>query len=144
MAESLYETDFYGWTQQQVQLIRSGNLEALDLNNILEELDNMGKSEYRQFSHRLDILLMHLLKWQFQPEHRSSGWKGSIEEQRFRLTKLLKENPSMKSKVPSMMADAYEVARINAYKETGLAKTAFPGIPPWTIEQAMDSQFWPD
>ncbi len=141
--QDLYNTDFYSWTQQQVKLIRSGNLEALDLDNILEELDSMGKSEYRQFSHRLDILLMHLLKWQFQPAHRSTSWEGSIKEQRYRLKRLLKANPGIKPEIPAMLTEAYAVAKISAYKETGIAEDQYPELCPWTFDQSMDTDFWP-
>ena len=141
--QDLYKTDFYSWTQQQAQLIRSGNLEALDLDNILEELESMGKSEYRQFSHRLDILLMHLLKWQFQPEQRSTSWEGSIKEQRYRLSRLLNANPGIKPEIPSMISEAYGVAKISAYKETGIPEDNYPEQCPWTFEQVMDSGFWP-
>ncbi|WP_422445228.1 DUF29 domain-containing protein [Endozoicomonas sp. ALB091] len=144
MAEPLYETDFYSWTQQQAELIRQGRLGELDLDNILEEIESIGRSEYRQLSHRLDILLMHLLKWAYQPDHRSSSWQGSIEEQRFRIRKLMKENPGLKPKINNAMVDAYPAARISAFKETGISKEHFPDACPWTYEQIMNEQFWPD
>ncbi|MBO9480305.1 DUF29 domain-containing protein [Salinisphaera sp. G21_0] len=144
MTEPLYEADFYSWTQQQAELIRQGRLGELDLDNILEEIESMGRSEYRQLSHRLDILLMHLLKWVYQPEHRSSSWQGSIEEQRFRIRKLIKENPGLKPKINDAMDDAYPAARISAFKETGISKEHFPDSCPWTYEQIMNEQFWPD
>ena len=103
MASSLYKTDFYSWTQYQAQLIRSGNLEALDLDNLLEEIESMGRSERRQLSHRLDVLLMHLLKWLFQPDQRSNSWQGSIKEQRFRIYRLLKANPGLKPELDDVM-----------------------------------------
>ena len=117
MTEPLYEADFYSWTQQQAELIRQGRLGELDLDNILEEIEGMGRSEYRQLSHRLDILLMHLLKWAYQPEHRSSSWQGSIEEQRLRIRKVIKENPGLKPRINGAMDDAYPAARIGAFKE---------------------------
>ncbi|MGI2026464.1 DUF29 domain-containing protein [Endozoicomonas acroporae] len=144
MAEPLYETDFYSWTQQQAELIRQGRLGELDLDNILEEIESMGRSEYRLLSHRLDILLMHLLKWAYQPDHRSSSWQGSIEEQRFRIRKLMKENPGLNPKINAAMVDAYPAARISAFKETGISKEHFPDSCPWSYEQVMDEQFWPD
>ena len=144
MAEPLYETDFYSWTLQQARLIRSGKMEELDLDNILEELEGMGKSEHRALSSRLDVLLMLLLKWQYQPEHRSSSWQGSIKEQRFRVAKLLKENPGLKSELDAIMVDAYSIAKISAFKETGLSESSFPESCPWSFEKVMDSQFWPD
>ncbi len=144
MAEPLYEADFYSWTQQQAELIRQGRLGELDLDNILEEIESMGRSEYRQLSHRLDILLMHLLKWAYQPGQRSSSWQGSIEEQRFRIRKVIKENPGLKPRIHGAMEDAYPAARISAFKETGMNKEHFPTLCPWSYEQAMDDAFWPD
>lgn len=148
MAEPLYEADFYSWTQQQAELIRQGRLGELDLDNILEEIESMGRSEYRQLSHRLDILLMHLLKWAYQPEHRSSSWQGSmqgsIKEQRYRISRLLNNNPGLKPQISEIMAEAYEASRITAYKETGLPESNFPERCPWDYDQLMDEGFWPD
>ena len=83
MSKTLYDKDFYSWTQQQAALIRQGRLEELDLDNILQEIECMGRSEQRLLSHHLDILLLYLLKWQHQPDYRSTGWKGSIQGKSF-------------------------------------------------------------
>ena len=144
MAEILYKTDFYSWTQQQANLIRQRRLEELDLDNILEEIESMGRSEHRQLSHRLDVLLMHLLKWQFQPDHRSSSWVGSIKEQRYRVSRLLKDNPGLKAKLPEITVEAYDAAKITAFKETGLPDSNFPEQCPWSFQQIMDDEYWPD
>ncbi|WP_422138293.1 DUF29 domain-containing protein [Endozoicomonas sp. ALC020] len=144
MTQQLYETDFYSWTQQQANLIRQGRLGELDLDNILEEIESMGRSEYRQLSHRLDVLLMHLLKWKFQPENRSASWQGSVKEQRFRLKKLIKENPGLKPKFPEIFAEAYNAAKITAFKETGLQEATFPTQCEWRFEQVINDEFWPD
>ncbi|WP_299735182.1 DUF29 domain-containing protein [uncultured Endozoicomonas sp.] len=144
MAEPLYETDFYSWTQQQAELLRQGRLGELDLDNILEEIESMGRSEHRQLSHRMDVLLMHLLKWCYQPDHRSSSWQGSIKEQRFRIRKLLKENPGLKPRIPETRIEAYEAALITAFKETGLPENTFPEQCPWSFDDMMNSDFLPD
>ncbi|WP_257287283.1 DUF29 domain-containing protein [Endozoicomonas sp. SESOKO2] len=144
MTQQLYETDFYSWTQQQANLIRQGRLGELDLDNILEEIEGMGRSEYRQLSHRLDVLLMHLLKWKFQPENRSTSWQGSIKEQRFRLKKLIKENPGLRPRLPEAATEAYGAAKITAFKETGLPETTFPTQCEWPFEQVINDEFWPD
>ena len=144
MAKALYETDFYSWTQQQADLLRQGRLGELDLDNILEEIESMGRSEQRQLSHRLDVLLMHLLKWKFQPDHRSSSWKGSIKEQRFRIKRVLKENPGLKPGIPTTLSEAYQAAKITAFKETGLNESTFPEACPWSFNQAMDGNYWPE
>lgn len=142
--DELYKSDFYSWTRQQADLIRQGRLGELDLDNILEELESMGRSEHRQLSHRLDVLLMHLLKWKYQPDHRSSSWRGSIEEQRFRVQKVLKNNPGLQPEVNVILVDAYHVSRISAFKETGLSKDTFPLECPWNYQEVIDDDFWPD
>lgn len=144
MAKPLYETDFYSWTQQQAGLLRQGRLGELDVVNILEEIESIGRSEQRQLSHRLDVLLMHLLKWQYQPGHRSSSWEGSIKEQRLRIKKVLKENPGLKPKIPDTLVEAYEAALVTAFKETGLPESTFPSQCPWNFNDVMDSNFWPE
>jgi len=141
---TLYETDFYGWIQRQVAAMRSGNLANLDLENLIEEVESMGKSEKRELESRLEVLLMHLLKWQFQPEMKGPSWHFTIEEQRERIAKHLKENPSLKSRIDSVLEEAYRFAVRLAVKETGLKKTTFPAQCPWTFEQAVDNQFWPE
>lgn len=143
MTHPSYKTDFYGWTQQQADLLRQGRVSEMDLDNLLEELEGMGRSEHRQMSHRLDVLLMHLLKWAYQPDHRSSSWIGSIKEQRYRLNRLIKSNPSLNPEIPEMMTEAYEAAQITAYKKTGL-EDVFPTTCPWTFEQVMTEDFWPE
>jgi hypothetical protein len=143
MNEPLYEIDYYAWTQRQVELIKKRRWEELDLDNLLEELEEMGKSSKSALESRLEILFMHLLKWQFQSENRSNSWKASILEQRQKLEKLLKENPSLKLKLADIVYDVYEDARISASKETNLPLNAFPEVMPFTYEQAMNPHFWP-
>lgn len=139
--EDLYEADFYAWTQQQAGLLRSHYLEQLDVDNLIEELEEMGRWEKRELESRLEVLLMHLLKWQFQPSLRSRSWQLTIKEQRLRLLKLLKENPSLKSILPDYLVSAYALAIISAEKETGLDN--FPETCPYAVEQVLDQDFMP-
>ncbi|ECC6922081.1 DUF29 domain-containing protein [Salmonella enterica subsp. enterica serovar Poona] len=138
-----YDTDFYGWTQEQADLIRAGRTEDLDLKNLLEEIESMGRSERRELESRLQVLFMHLLKWQYQSERQGRSWQLTIEEQRFRALKVLSENPSLKSKLSDIIADAYRIAVINAERETNIRRSVFPETCPWTFEQAVDASFWP-
>src|SRR6266852_4161446 len=92
-----YEEDFYAWTVEQARLLRSGDLTAIDIANIAEEIESMGRSDRRALESRLTVLLTHLLKWQIQQRLRSSSWSGSIAEQRRRIAKLLRESPSLRS-----------------------------------------------
>ncbi len=141
---SLYDADFYAWTQQQSQLLKNGQLSQIDIANLIEEIESMGKSELRELESRLEILFMHLLKWQFQSQYRSNSWRYSIEEQRAKLADHLVDNPSLKHKLPQAMKRAYNYAIRGAAKETGFAKETFPSACPWTYEQAMNEEFLPE
>jgi len=139
----LYETDFYGWIQNQANMLRARDFAALDLDNLIEEIESMGKSEKRDLESRLEVLLAHLLKWRFQPERRSTSWELTIEEQRRRVTIHLSENPSLKSKIAGIFPIAYELAIFRATKDTNMHRSVFPTQCPWTFEQAVDPNFWP-
>jgi len=141
---NLYDTDFYGWVQSQLEALRSGEIDNLDLDNLIEEVESMGRSEQRALESRLEVLLAHLLKWRFQPSRRGASWELTIEEQRRRLSDRLKQNPSLKSKLPDVQKVAYRYAIFRAVKETGMDRSAFPVQCPWTFEQITDPNFWPD
>ena len=138
-----YETDFYGWIQQQAALLKAGQLSAIDLNNIIEEIETMGRSEYRELESRLTVLLLHLLKWTFQPSRRSRSWELSIDEQRIRFGMMLKENPSLKPRLDDMLVDAYRLAIVKAAKETKLEKKSFPAECPLNWQEITYSEFYP-
>lgn len=140
----LYEQDFYAWANEQAALLRSGKLSAADIEHIAEEIESMGKTEKRELISRLKVLLMHLLKWQFQPVARSVSWQLTIKEQRREVARHLADNPSLKARLSETMADAYGDAIIAAARETSLPEDAFPAECPWSFEQIMDAGFWPD
>jgi hypothetical protein len=142
MLKSLYDSDFYAWTQQQAQLLRNKALSDLDIIHLAEELEDMGRSEKRELASRLEVLLMHLLKWQFQPGFRSRSWQLTIKEQRLRLEKHLAENPSLKALLPEYLPRAYQLAVIGAEKETGL--DIFPDDCPYLVEEILDQAFLPE
>ncbi|WP_422134183.1 MULTISPECIES: DUF29 domain-containing protein [unclassified Endozoicomonas] len=141
----LYDTDFYSWTQRQAKLIREGRLAELDLENILEEIESMGRSDYRALQSRLEILYMHLLKWKYQPEKRQMGhsWERTIREQRKQARRILQDSPGLKNKIDAMLPVAYKRAVEDATEETGLSPSTFPKERPWSYEQAMSPEFWP-
>jgi hypothetical protein len=144
MGNSLYEQDFYAWTLQQAKLLRSRQLDCADLDNIAEEIESMGRSEKRELVSRLTVLLLHLLKWQYQPAFRGRSWQPTIKGQRRSLDRHLRDNPSLKSQVDQAMSDAYGDATIETERETGLAPETFPKACPFTFDQAMNDEFWPD
>ena len=141
---SLYETDFHAWANQQATLLRAGNLAAADMPNIIEEIESMGRSEQRELVNRLVVLMLHLLKWRYQPALRGNSWKLSIREQRLRLAAHLEDNPSLNSKIDLAMSRAYSLALVEAERETGLAEATFPPVCPFAFTQMMDDGFWPD
>ncbi len=142
-AATIYQQDFLVWLQQQVGLLQQGRLAELDVHNLVEELESMGISQHHQLLNRLRVLLMHLLKWQFQPSHRSGSWKGTIVEQRERLWQLLKTSPSLKAKMADKVTESYHGAIKRAAAETGLPDSTFPKVCPYTLEQILDEDFYP-
>jgi len=140
----LYDVDFYAWIQQQAHALKVGDFTGLDIDNLIDEIESMGKSEKRELESRLEVLLAHLLKWQFQPDFRGKSWQLTIKDQRRRIAKHLKENPSLKSVIPETFAEIYSYAVTKAAKETGMEEFTFPVECPWTFEQAMDASFWPE
>ena len=138
-----YDSDLYTWSLEQAELLRQGKFDQLDLENIIEEIEDMSKSERRALQSFLETLLMHLLKWEYQPAYRGRSWKFTIIEQRKRIEGHLKENPGLKSKLSELIETAYGYALSGAMRETGLREQIFPGTNPWTYEQFMDPKFWP-
>jgi predicted nucleic acid-binding Zn-ribbon protein len=137
-----YNTDFHAWTQEQAKLIRTGQLHQLDLENLAEEIESLGKQERRELRNRLAVLVGHLLKWQFQPAGRGASWRATLREQRREVQRLLKENPSLKPYLDEAIADSYDAALALAIRETGLEQ--FPEQCPYSVEQIADEGFFPN
>jgi hypothetical protein len=141
MKSTNYNLDFYAWTQQQAELLRQGKVDSLDLDNIAEEIEDMGRSERRELGSRLEVLVMHLLKWQFQPSLRCRSWELTIKEQRLRLEKLLQKNPSLQPKLAELLVEIYPLASISAERETGLSN--FPETCPYLLIDVLSNEFLP-
>lgn len=141
---SNYDNDFYGWTQDQAAALRAGHLSELDIENLIEEIESMGRSEKRALESRLTVLLAHLLKWQYQPSRRGKSWQLTCEGQRINFENVLDDNPSLKGQLDSVLTRAYAKARIEAAKETGLDKDVFRLICPWNWQQIRDNAYYPD
>ena len=139
-----YDDDFFAWTQEQASLLRSGRFSQLDIENVAEELESMGRSDKREIDSRLEVLLTHLLKWQVQVGFRSGGWSGTIREQRSRIEGLLTESPSLRAQVASIRPTLYARARREASNETGLPVRMFPARCPFTGEQVLSEGFLPE
>jgi Domain of unknown function DUF29 len=134
---TLYDTDFYTWTTQTVQLLKEQRFSELDLESLIEEIEGLGRSEYRALESRLEVLLMHLLKVKYQPEMHNKSWDLTVKEQRLRIQRLLRDNPGLKPKLSQVWEDAWEPALIQAQQETGLDAAAFPQTNPFNLEEAI-------
>ena len=143
-APSLYERDFYAWANEQAALLRAGNLSAADIDHIAEEIESMGKTEKRELVSRLTVLLLHLLKWHYQPNLQGASWRATIRVQRRDLARHMADNPSLNAKVPEAIDDAHGSAVLLAIAETGFSEATFPTACPWTFEQIMSADFWPE
>lgn len=124
-----YELDGYGWAMAQAKLLRERRFDELDIENIAEEVESVGKSEKSSAESALRVLMMHILKWQYQPERRSRSWAASIASQRAAFTRVMAENPSLKSKLEEMREHAYFRARLEAVRETDMPARTFPAEP---------------
>ena len=137
----LYETDFYAWTQQQAKFIQQEDWSSLDVPNLLEEIESLGKQQRQELRNRLGVLLGHLLKWEFQPSHRSKSWIATIREQRRQVLRLLKESPSLQPYLQEAIEDAYQTALNLAVSETPLDYEDFPQECPYLLEQILNPEF---
>lgn len=140
----LYRTDFYAWAKKQAALLQAEEFENLDLPNLIDELEAMGTSQRNEVISRLKVLLMHLLKWQFQADHRSRSWRNTINVQRWDLEAVLEDNPSLRRELPECITKAYPRARREAIQEMGLLRSPWPDSCPWTLEQILDEAWLPD
>ncbi len=142
--QTLYETDYLQWIETTVKQLRSQNYESVDWENLIEEIEDMGRSERRSLESNLIVLLLHLLKWQYQPEYRSGSWESSIIEHRRRIKKSLKESPSLKHYLESIFAEAYIEAVKQAKAETGLPLETFPTQCPYELAEVVNDEFLPE
>ena len=140
----LYEQDFYAWANEQAALLRAGRLSEADIEHVAEEIESIGKAEKRELVSRLKVLLLHLLKWRFQPTMRGTSWRLTVKEQRREVADHLGDNPSLRATLSESLRAAYRLACIIASRETGLAEETFPADCPWSFEQMMADDFWPD
>lgn len=141
-----YDTDFFEWTQHQAAALAAGKASELDWANLAEEIESLGKRDRRELRSRLEILVMHLLKWCYQPERRQTGhsWSSTIWEQRGRIEQILEDSPSLRRLVPDMITQDYQWVRQRTSDETGLLRETFPELCPWTAEEVLDVTFWPE
>jgi len=144
MTHTAYRTDFYAWTKQQAALLEAEEWEKLDIPNIKEEIESMGRSQRKEVKSRLLILLLHLLKWQYQPhKNKGNSWRSTIRTQRNEIEIELSDSPSLRREVPDFVEYVYLRARKGAAEETGLALSTFPVDCPWTVAEIVDEDWLP-
>ncbi len=140
-----YESDVIAWANEQAAFIRAGRFDLLDIEHIADEIEDVGKSEQREFESRMAVLIMHLIKWHYQPSHRSKSWERTIKLQRTMLNRRLSKTPSLKTELknPDFWSDTWSDAVLSAEKETNLLDL-FSDTCPWDFEQIINPEFWPD
>ena len=140
-----YDKDFYGWVNEQAELLRTGALNQLDIENLIEEVESMGRSELSALRNRLKILIAHLLKWKYQPTYQGRSWALTIKGQRNDLKDLLDYSPSLKYKMRQnvFIKRAWKSAVIDVAKETGFDEKIFPIEPIWTLDEILSEDFLP-
>ncbi len=143
LTQNLYDTDFYAWIQEQAKLLRHQQWSKLDLPNLIEEIESLGKQQRAELRNRLKVLIGHLLKWQYQPERRSRSWLMTIRVQRRDTQELLEENPSLKSYLEEALQKIYESGRDLAVGETNLPLKIFPENCSYTLEEIFRDGFYP-
>jgi hypothetical protein len=147
MTTPTYDTDFYQWTQTQAAALRAKDWPALDLDNLAEEIESLGRSDRRAITHQLERGLIHLLKWVYQSSQRARygrSWRRSIRQARHAIAKLIEESPSLHDYPARQLVAAYRYARQQAAEETGLPLATFPEACPWPLAQVLDEDFWPE
>jgi len=145
---NLYETDYLAWIALTVAKLRSPDLLQLkpdiDWENLIDEIEDMGKSSRNSLKSNLRIILAHLLKWQYQSDRRSRSWQSSIIEHRLRIYDAFVESPSLKRYFAEVFDDAYSGAIQLASTETGIAQKNFPKVCPYSQNQVLDADFLPN
>ncbi|MBE9197268.1 DUF29 domain-containing protein [Synechocystis sp. LEGE 06083] len=141
---TLYDTDFNLWIEQTVHQLKQGDLQSLDVENLIEEIESMGRSDKREVYSRLKVLFLHLLKWKYQTQKRTGSWKNTIDEQRDQLNLILADSPSLNPYLQAIFADCYLKGRKGAVNETNLPLSNFPVDCPFSLAEILDAEFLPD
>lgn len=141
----LYEHDFYAWTQAQAALLEARQFDGLDLLHLVDEVTALGASERRALSSHLVILVLHLLKWHYQPSERqtSHSWSDSIRHARLQIDLLLETSPSLTPLLPGLLTRYYPKARRLAADETHLPLATFPATCSWSLDDLLAYDFFP-
>lgn len=140
---NLYSTDYACWVEQTVKLLRQGRLNEVDLDPLIEEVEDLGKSQRQALKSNLRVLLMHLFKWQYQPERQSNSWRSTIREHRNRILDILEDSPSLNNFLSETLEQCYGQARMQAADKTDLDIKIFPEYSPFDVAQILNADFLP-
>ena len=140
---ALYNTDLFAWASLNAELLRDGKYQKVDMAHLIEEIEDMGKSEQRSLASHLRNLLMHLLKWQYQADIDSRSWQSSIINARLEIARLLKDSPSLNRKLFELLNEEYAAARRLASVETTLAIQTFPEVCTYQPDQILSEDWLP-
>nr|WP_274600207.1 DUF29 domain-containing protein [Thiocystis violacea] len=136
------DQDRHAWAMESARMLRTGQMSELNLGRIAEELEDRGRSEKQALSSHLKVLVLHLLKWRYQPAFRGLSWKLSITHARDEVMELLEDSPSLRATLPELLMRRYPAARRRAILETGLREETFPRASPFTLDQLLDADDW--
>lgn len=138
------DSDYYAWTLETAERLQTGRLGEVDLISVAEELEDMGKAQRQALASHLKVLIVHLLKWRYQPTFRGVSWRLSITNARDEIAELLEDSPSLEPKIGKLVARRYRAARSRAALETGVSEDTFPSTCPFSADQMLDAAYWPD
>jgi Domain of unknown function DUF29 len=138
-----YLTDFKSWIDQTTQLLRDRRWQDIDVAHLIEEIQDLGKSEQRAIASQLTRLLLHLLKWQYQPQRRSDSWLDSITDARTQIELAIEDSPSLKNYPEVHLNESYKRARRQAVKQTNLQALTFPEECSYALSQVLDEGWLP-
>jgi hypothetical protein len=142
--QATQNSDYYAWALETAERLRDGRLSEVDLIGVAQELEDMGKAQRHALASHLKVLIVHLLKWRYQPSFRGVSWRLSITNARDEIAEVLEDSPSLRPKLGELVARRYPAARSRAALETGLSEDSFPPSCPFSEHQILDASYWPD
>jgi hypothetical protein len=136
-----YQRDFYSWLLEQARHVREGRWDAVDRENVAEEIESLGREQFNKLESALRVLILHILKWDHQAARRSRSWALSIRQQRLEVDDVLADNPGLRPRIAEALARAYRKARLQAIKETNLKESRFPEACPYSFDDVVSREF---
>ena len=148
----LYKADFYQWTRQQTDLLQRNQFRSLDLQNLIEEVKDLGREQLNTLEHHLSEILSLMLKRQLRAIKEDirtlSRWYRSwfmvidynLEKQRKTVKCLLKKNPSLNELLEESLLECYPIACRRTAEELEISEDEFPDTTPWSVEQILSDE----